>query len=190
MHKITLFSLVLLLSVSVFAKKKGAPPMTSGAPGDRTCQTSKCHAGFDLNSGDATILIEGLPKAYSPDQIYEITLSLQQEKAKKWGFIASAADSAGNALGSLIPDSKTETQLLSDEKYKSRTDRQYISHNENSVDGPKTGESPTWKMSWKAPAENAGSANFYFAFNAANGNKKKTGDHIYTREIQIPPLKD
>jgi hypothetical protein len=179
-----------MMSVGLWAKKKGAPPMTSGAPGDRTCLTSKCHAGNDLNTDKANILIEGLPKAYTPNEVYEITLSLQQEGAKKWGFIASATGSEGQALGSLLPDDKTDTQLLSNEKYKSRTDRQYISHTEKSVDGPKKGESPTWKMSWKAPSEMSDVASFYFAFNAANGNKKKTGDHIYTRELQIPAAAD
>ena len=53
MRIITIITLTLLLSISLSAKKKGAPPMSSGASGDRTCQTSKCHGDYDLNSGNA-----------------------------------------------------------------------------------------------------------------------------------------
>ena len=60
MRIITIFVLALVLSVNLQAKKKGAPPMASGAPGDRTCNTSKCHATNDLNTDKAKIIIEGL----------------------------------------------------------------------------------------------------------------------------------
>jgi len=176
--------------MTAFAKKKGAPAMTSGAPGDRTCLTSKCHAGNELNTDKATILVAGLPKAYTPNEIYEITLSLQQVDAKKFGFIASAADVDGNAIGTLMSDDETKTQVLSDDKYKSRTNRQYVSHTEKAINASSKGSSPTWKLTWQAPAEGAATSNFYFAFNAANGNKKKTGDYIYTRSFEVPVATD
>lgn len=190
MRYLTISLLVLAMTLPAFGKKKAAPPMTSGAPGDRTCLTSKCHAGSDLNGGDAEITISGLPEAYTPNEIYEITLALQQKGAKKWGFIATAADSAGNALGTLDADKKSKTQVLSNAKYKSRTDRQYVSHTQKSITGPKKGKSPEWKLTWQAPTEASSPGTFYFAFNAANGNGKKTGDQIYTREIMIPAKTD
>lgn len=189
MRRSLIFLLTLMLSLSLYAKKKGAPPMTSGAPGDRTCLTSKCHAGNDLNSDKAKIVIEGLPKTYTPNEVYDITLHLQQDGAKHWGFIATVADTAGNGLGALISLKHQPTQLLDDSRTKSRTSRRYISHTQEGIKGPKKGESPTWTFQWKAPDSATEASSFFFAFNAANGNKKKTGDNIYTRSITIEPAK-
>ncbi|MBL7026057.1 MAG: hypothetical protein ISR87_11420 [Candidatus Marinimicrobia bacterium] len=189
MRHLLIFALSLFLAVSLSAKKKGAPPMTSGAPGDRTCHTSKCHAGNDLNSGEAEISIQGLPKVYKPNEIYDITLSLQQKGAKTFGFIATVADEDGNAQGTLVSLKHQPTQLIDDSKTKSRTSRRYISHTEPGIKASEKGESQSWTFQWQAPAEAASSSSFYFAFNAGNGNKKKTGDYIYTREVTVAPEK-
>ncbi len=187
MRFIAIFGLVLILSINLQAKKKGSPPMASGAPGDRTCNTSKCHATNDLNTDQAKIFIEGLPEVYIPNEIYEIALRLEQTGAKKFGFQATVADTQGKALGTLLTVEGHETRLLDNARYKSKTDRQYLTHTLKGITGPKKGESPTWKIQWKAPDSSAAIAEFYFAFNAANGNRKKTGDYIYTRSIQIKP---
>ena len=163
--------------------------MTSGAPGDRTCHTSKCHAGNDLNAGGAEISIQGLPKVYEPNAIYDITLSLQQKGAKTFGFIATVADEDGNAQGTLVSLEHQPTQLIDDTKTKSRTSRRYISHIEKGIKALEKGESQSWTFQWQAPAEVASSSAFYFAFNAGNGNNKKTGDYIYTREVTVAPPK-
>lgn len=187
MRHVSILLLSLLMTVSLSAKKKGAPPMTSGAPGDRTCLTSKCHAGNDLNTDNALISIEGLPKVYTPNEVYDITLKLEQKGAKTWGFIATSADSSGEGFGELISLKHQYTQILDDTRTKARTSRRYVSHTAKSIDGPEKGESPTWTIQWKAPESAAGPASFYFAFNAGNGNKKKTGDYIYTRAVTVDP---
>ena len=185
MRFLIVVSLIGLLSLNAIAKKKGAPPMAAGAPGDRTCQTSKCHAGNDLNTDKASIVIEGIPEAYKANEIYEITLHLKQAGAKKWGFEATVADEKGKAAGTLISLEGQNTQILSNAKYKSRTNRQYITHTKSGIKGPKKGVSPTWKMQWQAPDSASVSPSFYFTFNAANGNTKKTGDYIYSRSIKV-----
>jgi len=187
MHRIYIFALMLILAVSLSAKKKGAPPMTAGAPGDRTCLTSKCHAGNDLNSEKATIKIEGLPKIYTPGEIYIITLQVEQTRAKAFGFQATVADANGKASGRLTPSKNAGVKLLDDAKYKSRTDRQYLTHIEKSTKALKKGVSQQWAIQWVAPESPADSSTFYFAFNAGNGNKKTTGDYIYTRSVVVPP---
>ena len=189
MRHVIIFVLSLFLVVSLSAKKKGAPPMTSGAPGDRTCLTSKCHAGNDLNSGKAEISIQGFPKVYKPNEVYDITLRLQQKGAKTFGFIATAADAGGNAQGSLVSLKHQPTQLIADTKTKSRTSRRYISHTEKGVKASKKGASQAWTFQWQAPDSAVASSSFYFAFNAGNGNKKKTGDYIYTRTVTVAPEK-
>jgi len=190
MRHITIFVFSLLLAISVSAKRKGAPPMTSGAPGDRTCLTSKCHAGNDLNSDNAEISIKGFPKVYKPNEIYDITLSLQQKGAKTFGFIATVADEKGNAQGKLVSLNDQPTRLLDDKKTKSRTSRRYISHTAKGIKAAKKGVSQEWTFQWQAPDSTGTSSSFYFAFNAGNGNKKKTGDYIYTRTMTVEPEKN
>ncbi len=189
MRHLLIFALSLSLTVSLSAKKKGAPPMTSGAPGDRTCHTSKCHAGNEINSGGAEISIQGLPKVYKPNEIYDITLSLQQKGAKTFGFVATVADEEGNGQGTLVSLESQPTQLIPDTKTKKRTSRRYLSHTQKGIKSAKKGESQAWTFQWQAPDEAASSSSFYFAFNAGNGNKKKTGDYIYTREVTVAPPK-
>ena len=176
-----------MLSLPALAKKKGSPPMAAGALGDRTCAASKCHASYDLNSGNAEIFIEGLPETYTPNEIYEITLSLKQKKAKVFGFQATVSDAEGNAVGQLMSMEGENTQMLDNARYKSRTNRQYITHTLDGIKAPKKGISQTWKIQWQAPDTAAVTPAFYFAFNAANRNNKKTGDHIYTRQLQVLP---
>jgi len=191
MHHILIFTLTLFLAIPLSAKKKGAPPMSSGAPGDRTCLTSKCHAGNDLNSDKAKISIEGIPKNFVPNEVYDVTVHMEQAGMKKWGFQATVADEEGEEAGTLISSKDQPTQLLDDTRTKSRTSRRYISHTEQGIKGPEKGESQTWTFQWKAPADTtAVTPTFYFALNAANGNTKKTGDFIYTRQFEVKPSKD
>lgn len=165
--------------------------MSSGAPGDRTCQTSKCHAGNDINSDLAKIFIEGIPEKLTPGSIYDITIHLEQPRMRKWGFQATVADENGKAIGQLISMKGQPTQLIDNARYKSRTDRQYITHTLGGIKGPEKGLSPTWKIQWQAPADTSKvDPIFYFALNAANGNDKKTGDYIYTRTFEVKPGKD
>ncbi len=164
--------------------------MSSGASGDRTCQTSKCHGDYDLNSGNAKITIQGLPEVYSANAIYEITLQIEQSDAKVFGFQATAADENGKAIGTLTPSEGADIQILDSESYATKSNRQYLTHTLAGINGPKKGTSPTWKIQWQAPDSTASTSSFSFAFNAGNGNKKKTGDYIYTRSIQVNPAKD
>ena len=64
MRSVIVLILISLFTFPAFGKKKGSPAMAAAAPGDRTCAASKCHASNELNSGNAEIFIEGLPKFY------------------------------------------------------------------------------------------------------------------------------
>lgn len=163
--------------------------MSSGAPGDRTCQSGKCHAGGDLNSMLATIVIKGVPEKFIPGKVYDISIHLEQPGMKKWGFQTTVADKDGNAIGKLISTDGQNTQILDKSRYQSQTGRQYLTHTQAGSEGPKKGISPVWKMQWEAPTDSSRRPAFYFALNAANGNDKKTGDFIYTRTIQTQPDK-
>ena len=186
MRLTTAIALILILALSIHAKKKGAPAMASGAPGDRTCHASKCHADNELNSDKAKIFLEGIPKKFIPGKVYNISLHLEQPGMKKWGFQATVVNEQGRAVGTLISVKEQNTRILDTTRYKSRTDRQYITHSLSGIKGPKKGVSPTWQIQWRAPADTtAVTPSFYFALNAANGNNKKTGDFIYTRTITV-----
>ncbi|NQV14401.1 hypothetical protein HQ531_03000 [bacterium] len=179
--------ITIFLCTAVSAKKKGAPGMSAGAPGDRTCNSKKCHAGNELNSDKAKIFIAGLPKIYTPNEIYEITLRFEQPGAKRWGFQATVANDKGDAIGSLISVKGQETHIQDNARYKSKTNRQYLTHTKKGILGSEKGKSPSWIIQWKAPETVVDTSNFYFAFNAGNGNNKDTGDFIYTRSFRVSP---
>lgn len=187
MRVITILMLSLLLCANLAAKKKGAPGMSAGAPGDRSCNSKKCHAGNELNSDKGSIFIEGLPKTYTPNEIYEISLRMEHPGAKRWGFQVTVANDEGDASGLLLNTEDQPTHILDNTRFKSRTNRQYLTHNVKGIKGPKKGKSDTWIIQWKAPEAAIDTSSFYFAFNAGDGNKKKTGDYIYTRTMTIPP---
>lgn len=190
MRLFIVYLLILSLTSFAFGKKKGSPPMSAGAPGDRSCATSKCHAGSDINSGDAKIFITGVPQKFVPNEIYDISLHLSQRGAKKWGFEVTVADSLGNASGHLISLEGQPTQILNNARYRSRTNRQYITHTEDGISGSEKGTSPIWSFQWQAPDSGSGVSTFYFGINAANGNNKKTGDHIYMRTLETSEMSD
>jgi len=167
------------------AKEKGAPPMASGAPGERSCATSKCHASYDLNSGPAEITFKGLPEVAEVGKIYDLTLQLNQKGARSFGFQVTVADEAGNPLGTLLVTDEGTTQLVDPARYAEYSSRQYLTHQKNGVKAPKKGISQEWTFQWQAPAEGLTPAHFHLAVNAGDGNKKKTGDHIYTREFLV-----
>ncbi len=188
MHKTSILLMTLLITAgSGFAKVKGAPPMASGVPGQRSCMSSKCHGQYELNSGKAVIEISGLPEKYKTGESYEITLSMKEKGKKVFGFEVSVANADIAPVGELQVADAKHTQLIESTRYAAYSNLQFLTHTAKGIRGPKKGFSQEWKFSWQAPDSLAGAANFYFAFNAGNGNKKKTGDRIYTRSFEIAP---
>jgi hypothetical protein len=149
--------------------------------------SSKCHGDFELNSGDGEIIIKGLPEKYVPGETYDIVISMTQDKKKAWGFQATVASADAKPVGQLMADDSPAIQKIDTKAYARFSELEFLTHTSKGTRGPKTGISPEWAFQWQAPAEAEGVANVYVALNAGNGNKKKTGDYVYTRSFAISP---
>jgi hypothetical protein len=133
-----------------------------------------CHNSFDLNSGDGSLSIDNIPSQYNPEQLYTLTVTIQDPGQERWGFEITVLDSSNNMAGSLSVADSTNTQLSSS------SGRQYIKHTtagtfDGTTDGP-----VSWSFNWLAPEPGTGTITFYAAGNAANSGTSNKQDYIYT----------
>ncbi|MCH8023900.1 MAG: hypothetical protein IIB43_04240 [Candidatus Marinimicrobia bacterium] len=176
--------LIILLAIasSAMASRygKGSKPEYTNAPGETSCRVVDCHAQYELNSGDGTISLHGVPPVYQPGRRYLLTVSLAKPGQKRWGFQLTALTDKHQPAGEISLVDENLTQLLTVTRPDSSR-RQYIEHTaEGSYMGAKDGP-VSWKLAWTAPERQVGDVIFYTAGNAANFNKKPWGDYIYTR---------
>lgn len=171
-------TLIAMPGVFVYAYGKGAKPASTNAPGETACQDSKCHAQFPLNSGPGTLTLGGVPDMFELGKTYTLSITLEQEGQKRWGFQITALTPDSLAAGHFALTDPELTQLR-DELMPAGYNRFYVEHTlKGSKMGVKNGP-VSWTMEWVAPKEDGGQVNFYVAANAANFNKKPWGDYIY-----------
>jgi hypothetical protein len=169
-----------LATASAFHYGKGPKPSSTNAPGENSCQADQCHTQYDVNSGEGTLRVDGVPATYKYGEIYILSITLEQTGQKRWGFQITALDTNGQTAGefSLQEDELTQIMFTA---MPDGTPRQYGAHTlKGSHMGRKDGP-VGWHLVWKAPSESVGPVYFYTAGNAANFNKKPWGDFIYTR---------
>jgi len=170
-------ALVLILFVSgvAYAKITGPDAGYTNAPGDLGNCTS-CHDTFhDPNVGPGSVRMTGVPAVYTPGQEYTATVIVQQNNRQNFGFQLTAIDQNGNRAGTL-------ESIGSDTQVNEETGaggRQYIEHTEVGTfpNGP---ASRSWLIRWTAPSTDIGPIRFWFAGNAANGDRTNQNDYIYT----------
>jgi hypothetical protein len=160
---------LMLVAGSALAYSGGPPDGRTGAPGEGTCVM--CHSTFPLNSGSGMISLAGLPTAYAPGESYDLTLTVEDPDASRWGFELTVLDDAGDALGTLVA-TDGGTQLSSS------SGRDYLKQNSSGT-YPGTSGSASWSFRWTAPPTGAGNMNLYAAGNGANNNGGSSGDRIY-----------
>lgn len=172
-------ALLVAPGVYVLGYGKGARPASTNAPGETSCQASKCHAQNPLNSGGGLLTLSGVPDSIVPGQKYPLTISLEQQGQKRWGFQITALNDSNLAAGSFSLADEDRTQLR-DGILPDGSHRQYVEHTlAGSYMGSKNGP-VSWVVNWEATGELSGPVYFYLAANAANFNKKPWGDYIYT----------
>ena len=157
-----------------FTNQDGAPVARTNAPGERTCNTSGCHAGNDLNSGSGNLTVAlrqngNTVSQYSPGETYTVRLTLTDQDMRVAGFQITSLDSSNDRAGAFQAGQKTELKI--------GQNRQYLTH--SSTFTALNTDTQTWKLTWEAPTSDKGAVTFYAAGNAANGNSSPTGDFIY-----------
>jgi uncharacterized protein (TIGR03437 family) len=173
--------------VRVHAKFLGGPPLSmTGAPGEGTCVG--CHYTYgEPNTGAGHVRIVGLPAVYTPNQTYNVTVTVADPQARSWGFETTALDALGRSALNANGTSPTVGNLsgtddLTTTKRTSAVDgktRIYISHFTNGIQQGQA-NSASWTFQWTAPNANAGDVTFYASGNAANNQVSPENDYIYT----------
>lgn len=167
-----------LLPMIAYASQFGPAFAHTGAPGDQGNCTA-CHTG-NVNSGPGSVSVTGIPIAYTPGQVYPLTVTVQQNGRVRFGFQLTAIDASNNRSGTLTPLSG-ETQINS---IQGQGERQYIEHTQPGTGGS---GSRSWQIQWTAPATDIGAVRFFVAGNAANNDGTQNGDSIYLNSYISDP---
>ncbi|MEZ4649230.1 MAG: choice-of-anchor V domain-containing protein [Candidatus Eisenbacteria bacterium] len=175
-----------LLAIPTLASaySSGPPDGVSGNP-PFNANCTECHFSFDVNSGDGSLELLGLPAEYVPGQVYPLTVQLSDPGQVRWGFELTVLDDADFALqgGQLQVTDPTNTQISLD----SETEADYLKHTFDGIfDGVSDGP-VSWDFEWVAPGPEKNSVTFYVAGNAADGDFSLTNDYIYTTTITLRP---
>ncbi|MCW5907117.1 MAG: T9SS type A sorting domain-containing protein [Chitinophagales bacterium] len=159
-----------------------APLGSTGAPGENTCAKSGCHTGSAINSGMALLSVDCSNAMYEPNEVYSITVSLQQSNIHRFGFQLLALNNNNESTGTfLITDSaRTQTQTGTG----TYTGRHYVTYKYAGTEpfAPGVGK---WSFQWKAPAAYEGAITFYTAAVAADNDGTDAGDTVYTKQISL-----
>ena len=170
-----LVALVLVIAAVSYAYFTGPDQGYTDAPGD-IGNCTVCHDNFPVNSGPGSLGLSGNPAVYTPGQTYNLAITIQDPRARRWGFELTAIDGNGNRAGTFTPTG-SDTQIATTGT--PVLDRQYIEHTTlGTFQGTSGGH--IWHVQWMAPATDVGAVHFYFAGNAADNNSKNDGDYIYT----------
>ena len=153
-------------------------PYTGGF-GEQTCH--HCHFDYPLNDNPGTLSVKGLSREFSPDSLYEITISTTRSGLRRAGFQMTARFSAGKQGGSF--------QHISDRTEFTGMEQSNVRYIQHSPGGtvPVSDERGEWKVLWRAPAAGSDTVYFHVAVNAGNGDASEFGDFINTKEIRVAP---
>lgn len=182
----TTFALGLYFSLTAHTARvqsNGAPIGSTAAPGELSCGRVGCHVGVNANNninsgpGGMNISADGDISAYTPNQIYNITVSVHQDSLERFGFSLTALKADSTAIGTLIVSDPSKTQRLQGvQQYAAKN---YITYTASGTLSPTVGQH-SWSFQWQAPAQYEGPVTFYAATVAANNDGTDNGDWVYT----------
>jgi hypothetical protein len=201
-HKlfITAIGTAVFIAPVLLAYVTGPDAGKSGVPGESTC--TECHTGTTLNGGPGIVKVDFSTggQTYVPGVNQHLIVTVADTSLRRAGFQLTAR-LAGNSMtqaGSFIPgtDGFTQTVCASTDLASealpgpatcpSTQPLQYIAHTLQSSRFTGAG-SLTFEFDWSPPSSNVGDIVIYVAGNAANGDSRPTGDHIYTKSFTLTP---
>ena len=177
--------IAIIMANLIFADPCSAPVLGashSGAPGEVSC--TGCHSG-SANSGTGNInyLIGNGTSTYSPNELFAIVFSMDEEDVNQFGFQTVALKASNNSnVGTFSLTDEVNTRLIEDDH--NGTDRIYVGHTVCGADVDPPG-SIQWSFNWQAPDSDVGNINFYLSSLATNHNHSTSGDHTYTQVITL-----
>ena len=152
------------------------PPLRhTGGFGEPTCHA--CHFGGDVNGGEGTLSVEGLPGSVRPGHSYRITVTLTAEM-KRSGFMLSIRHPDGAQAGRLVPLDTARVAVATPDS----SAVEYAHHTLAGTSLPKPNRA-SWTVRWTAPPA-GDSAVLHVAVNAANDDASEFGDDVYAATAQ------
>lgn len=169
---------------------KAAADRVNSPPLLVTCNRPGCHtppAGADAGS----VAVTGIPGCYVGGQVYDLTITVTDPAATRWGFELGVQYNEGNindesSAGTLAIPAGQLAALVPSADGK----RTFASHDASTTpDGTYPGQanSATWTVKWTAPFARQTQVCIYVAGVAANNNDARTGDRTYTQKYCINP---
>jgi hypothetical protein len=166
--------------VASHAYADGAPPGFSGGFKEDSCQA--CHFHEALNAPPGRVAIEGVPPAFTPGQVYTLTVRLTRTGTKLAGFQLAARFKDSGAQAGVLAAGPSDAERVAVE---SSSGIQYAGQKKAGA-VPGAGDAATWTIVWTAPTS-GGPVVFHVAANAANGNESADGDFVYTASVESAP---
>ena len=184
-----LFGLPLCLQ----ANSSGAPPGSSGVPGELTCAQSGCHVGgLNPSGGSVAVTFPG-GLTYTPGMRQTLTVTVTDPVARGFGFQLTVRSATNNktSVGGLFTGPGTIVLCASGD-FTRESDKmgtcpanqpiESVTH-----DSVRRAPTNTWTMSWEPPATAQGNVIVYVAGNGANLNGQNSGDRIFTTNYTLTP---
>lgn len=170
---------LLAVSGAGWCYEDGAPPGHTGGFGEPDC--SLCHSDNEKNAPEGELNVDGLPRPFSPGELYELSIVLRHPELRSGGFQMTIRTADGQPAGKLEPVSG-RTRVVSE------AGRQYLQH---SNDGRQTDRDGSigWTFQWLAP-EDGEPVVLNVAANAANDDLSALGDYIFTLEMKLETAAD
>src|SRR5215469_11034141 len=143
--------LILAAAVLSYAHAAGPDQGYTDAPGDFGNCTA-CHDNFPANSGPGSLALNGNPAVYTPGHTYNLSITIQDPRGRRWGFELTAIDGNGNRAGTFTPTG-SDTQIAATGP--AVLDRQYIEHTSLGT-FPGTSGGHIWHVQWMGPTTDVG----------------------------------
>ena len=150
-----------IASISLWGNSSNPP---NGYHGEsQNC--SSCHSG-NLNTGNGSISLTGLPSTYTPGQTYDLALTVLGTNSRGYGFQLTPKAN-GSTSGNLVAVSSGMA-----------IESGSAEHRGTSIAG-------SWNFQWTAPATDEGTVTFYASGLATGGSSGNDGDYVYTLSQNI-----
>jgi hypothetical protein len=162
----------------------GAPPSSTGAPGEMTCAESGCHddGPKPISHEKHTFSIEPKSGGFIPGDTAVITIQVKDENILRFGFQLTAVDKQGKSAGRFIVSDPEHTQILQNHVY--MTDREYVTYTKSGTKAHIPG-THSWACKWIIPQNYSEDITFYLATVSANNDNRDKGDKVFLRDTVI-----
>lgn len=162
----------------------GAPPSSTGAPGEITCAESGCHddGPMPMKNTNHSLLIRSKSNGLQAGDTALITIRVADSNIRRFGFQLTALDAHGKSVGTFLITNPDKTQLL--QNHIAFTDREYVTYTKDGTLSLKPGNHE-WKFEWVVPQNQIGPISFYLATVSANDDNRDKGDKVYLMDTTI-----